>query len=127
MMMVPYAVPLNFGYEWKDGVLTMFFHCAAEGRKLELLRRDPRVFFQMDGCHRLVLSGDAAACTMAFDSVMGTGEVRFLEGEEARKGLVRILRRYGSDAPLAPEHPMLKHTVVFSVTSHIVTAKRLEK
>ena len=27
----PYIVPLSFGYEAEDGVLTLYFHCAAEG------------------------------------------------------------------------------------------------
>ena len=37
----PYVIPLNYVY-YKD---CLFFHCALEGRKLELLRSDPRVGF----------------------------------------------------------------------------------
>ena len=28
----PYVVPLNYGWEWGNGVLTLFFHAAREGR-----------------------------------------------------------------------------------------------
>lgn len=40
---LPYIIPLNFGYRFADGVFTFYCHSAREGRKLELLRRDPRV------------------------------------------------------------------------------------
>ena len=39
----PYVVPLNFGYEWEDDTLVFYFHCAKEGLKLDLLRRDGHV------------------------------------------------------------------------------------
>lgn len=38
----PYVVPLNFGYSWKEE-LVFFFHCAREGHKLDLLRKNPHV------------------------------------------------------------------------------------
>ena len=42
----PYVVPMNYGFALApDGRLTLYLHCAAEGRKLDLLRRDARVGF----------------------------------------------------------------------------------
>ena len=32
----PYLVPLNFGYAYKDGKLTLYFHGAKDGHKMEL-------------------------------------------------------------------------------------------
>lgn len=40
---VPYIVPLNYGYEYADGALTFYFHSAKEGRKLEILKKNPTV------------------------------------------------------------------------------------
>ena len=37
----PYIVPMNFGWEEKEGRLYFYLHGAAEGRKAELLR--PRI------------------------------------------------------------------------------------
>ena len=31
-----YIVPMNFGFEDAGSALTLYFHCAAEGRKLDL-------------------------------------------------------------------------------------------
>ena len=39
----PYIVPLSFGFEERDGRLTVYFHCAKEGKKTDLLARDSRV------------------------------------------------------------------------------------
>ena len=52
-----YVVPLNFGYEEKNGSLSLFFHCAREGRKLDILQNRPEVSFEMDGDH-VLLEGD---------------------------------------------------------------------
>lgn len=39
----PAVVPLSFGFEVRDGVFHFYFHGAAEGRKAECWRADPRV------------------------------------------------------------------------------------
>lgn len=124
---VPYVVPVNFGYAW-DGALPVFYiHSAKEGRKLDLLRRDPHVAFEMDCRHRLVPSEDGAECTMAYESVMGTGTVRFLDGQEKYDALVQILRRYGNKASLPEDHPVIRHTEVFALTAETITGKALKK
>ena len=56
---LPYIIPLNFGYRFADGVFTFYCHSAREGHKLELLRRDPRVSFEMD-CRGELQSADHA-------------------------------------------------------------------
>ena len=49
-----YIVPLNYGYRLEDGVLTLYFHGAKEGKKLDLIRKNPEVGFEMDGRHELM-------------------------------------------------------------------------
>ena len=41
----PYALPVNFGAELEGDKLTLYFHCAVAGKKLELLQKDARVGF----------------------------------------------------------------------------------
>lgn len=44
----PYAVAMNYGYEWgEDDKLVLFFHMAKEGHRLELLRKNPKVSISM--------------------------------------------------------------------------------
>ena len=39
----PYVVPVSFGAELVDGQVIVYFHCARQGMKLELLKANPRV------------------------------------------------------------------------------------
>lgn len=36
----PYIIPLNYGYTYEDGKLVIYFHCAKEGRKLDILKKN---------------------------------------------------------------------------------------
>ena len=44
----PYVVPLNYGYTMDNGKLTLYMHGARTGYKLDLMRANPKVFFEMD-------------------------------------------------------------------------------
>lgn len=48
-----YIVPMNFGYEFEGDSLILYFHGAGEGRKLELIRKNPEVGIEMDCRHEL--------------------------------------------------------------------------
>lgn len=41
----PYIVPMNFGTEVKDGTLYLYFHCAQQGKKIELLKKKQSCYF----------------------------------------------------------------------------------
>lgn len=94
----PYILPLNFGFEERDGLLSLYFHGAKEGRKYEILARDNRVSFEADCAHRLVLDEEKGACTMEYASVIGRGKVSIVEGrEEKLYALRRIMAHYGRE------------------------------
>ena len=45
---VPYIIPLNYGCTLEDGKLTFYLHSAVKGNKLDLLRKNPEVCFELD-------------------------------------------------------------------------------
>ena len=45
---MPYVVPMNYGYTLEDGKLTLYLHGAKSGRKLDILRANPKVFVEID-------------------------------------------------------------------------------
>ena len=79
---LPYIIPLNFGYRFADGVFTFYCHSAREGRKLELLRRDPRVSFEMDCRGELQSADHACGYGYYYASVIGSGTAELIEGAE---------------------------------------------
>lgn len=87
-----YIVPMNFGFEEENGQLRLYFHCAGEGRKLDILRRNPKVSFQMDTGFELRPQELACEYSAGFASVMGTGVMEFLPDPDAKRhGLSAIL------------------------------------
>ena len=50
----PYIVPVNFGWEEKEGQVSFYLHGAMEGHKADLLRQNGVCSFQMDCGHRVV-------------------------------------------------------------------------
>ena len=54
-----YIVPVNFGYDMKGKELTLYIHCAGEGRKIDLIRKNAKVGIEMD-CHHELAEGDLA-------------------------------------------------------------------
>jgi hypothetical protein len=92
----PYVIPLNFAYA--DGGI--WFHCAREGTKLDLIRRDPRVGFSAVADARIVPA--AAACDYAAcgRSVVGRGSARIVtDPDERRGGLDALMHRFGRERP----------------------------
>lgn len=119
----PYIVPLNFGMKREEDRLTLYFHCAREGRKLALFRQNPRVCFEMDCDHALQPAADASHCTMRYACVMGTGTLEQVEGEEKREALCRLMEHYGQTATTFPA-PVLAKTVALKLTVETISGKR---
>ena len=101
----PYVVPLHYGYDFEEGKLTLYMHCAKEGHKLDLIRKDPRVCAQID-CRVEEVSGGDIPCKYGsrFASVIGRGTAEIVEGEEKIKGLMILMKHQtGRDFEFSPE------------------------
>lgn len=93
----PYIVPLNFGMAVEDGQLYLYFHCAAEGTKLDLIRKDNRVTFEMDCEHNFILYEERMSCTMGYASVIGHGLMEIVPEEEKLEELKILMRQYHAE------------------------------
>ena len=121
----PYIIPLNFGVTFDGADFKLYFHAAKEGAKLDLLRSNPKVGFEMDCNHNLVMR-DNGACTMEYESVCGNGIMRIVENEEKVFGLTALMEQYhGENESHFPEQ-VLKMTEVMELTVKEITGKRLK-
>lgn len=122
----PYIVPMNFGYEYdqKNGALTLYFHSANAGRKLDILAENPNICFEMD-CRHVLLSEDKACdCSMDYASLMGTGTVRFAGTDEEKiHGLNQLMKKYAGRAPEHYDMRVFARTAVLIVTAKTLSAK----
>lgn len=88
----PYVVPVNFAYD--DGHL--FVHSAQEGRKMTILRKNPRVCFEVDTEVEVVGGKRPCDYTTKFKSVIGTGQAVLLDDPTEKLDALKILmRRHG--------------------------------
>ena len=122
----PYIVPMNFGLDVQDGQVYLYFHCAMEGKKLDLLRRDNRVTFEMDCDHSLILHEEDMNCTMSFGSVIGRGTMEFVPDEDKYKALMILMRHYHAE-DFKFNTDMIKVTAVLKLTVTEMTGKRRKK
>ena len=118
----PYIVPMNFGLEVQGRQVFLYFHCAAEGKKLDLIKKDSRAAFEMDCGHELILDGERMNCTMAYESVIGYGTLGTVPEEEKYAALKILMRQYhAEDFPFHTD--MMKATMVLKMTVCSMTAK----
>jgi hypothetical protein len=90
----PYIVPLNYGYA--DGKL--YFHSAARGRKIELLKQNNRVSFEIEYASEIIKGDIPCNWTARYRSVMGTGSVEIIDDEQGIiHGLNTIMSHYGNN------------------------------
>lgn len=116
----PYIVPLNYGY--RNG--TLYFHSATEGRKVNILRKNPHVAFEIETDVELASAGDACGWGCRFRSLMGTGTVEFLDDPADRREALTILMEHqtGRGGWSFPD-AMLAKTLCFRLVPDSVSGK----
>jgi nitroimidazol reductase NimA-like FMN-containing flavoprotein (pyridoxamine 5'-phosphate oxidase superfamily) len=127
-ILYPYIVPMNFGYEFDGDALTLYFHCAREGRKLDIIAQNPNACFEMDCSHELKPGDAPCDYSMNFESIIGSGRISVCtEPEERLHGLTQIMRKYSMEKAFHFSEKALELTVVLKLVVTEFTGKRLEK
>ncbi len=105
----PYVVPLCFGYD--NGIL--YFHSAGEGRKLEALRQNDRVCFELSVDQEIVMSGDPCHWDMKYRSIIGFGRASLVENlDEKQRALDAIVAHYADGSFTYPEATVQEMAVI---------------
>ena len=89
----PYVVPMNYGHTFEDGKLTLYLHSALRGKKLDMIRANPRVFFEID-CDLMPFEGKLPCqYGMVYSSLMGRGTATLVEDvEEKIRAMVHLMK-----------------------------------
>ncbi len=88
----PYLVTISHGYD--GGRNAIYFHCAHEGKKVDILRANPVVWGQAV----LDKGYDGPECTQDYATTQFRGRVSFPEDqEEKRHGIAVLLSQVGAD------------------------------
>jgi len=118
----PYVVPVNYGFE--DNCL--YIHCANVGRKLDMIKQNNTVCFEMD-VDAEIKEGGQSACNWSttFRSVIGYGKAFLVEEvEQKRKALDIIMRHYSDKTFFEYQNDVLKNVVIIKITITSLSGKR---
>ncbi len=125
----PYVIPLNYGYiegGYLEGGTTngaLYFHSAPEGRKLDILRKNPQVCFSIVADHQLIEGVKACSWSASYRSVIGTGKAFILtEPAEKDEGLKILMAQY-SDRDYEFSEKDLERVVVIRVEIEEMSGK----
>ena len=90
---MPYIVPMNYGFTMENGKLTLYLHCAKEGYKLDVIRKNPVCCFEME-CGVQPFSGKVACqFGMSYSSMMGRGTAVIVEDPSEKIRAMKLLMK----------------------------------
>lgn len=115
----PYVFPVCFGF--KDG--TIYFHSAQEGKKIEILKKNNKVCFEMDIDTKLIEGEKGCEWGIRYSSVIGFGTASFVEDIEEKKKALHVLLAHYSDKSYEFPEPSLDQVAIIKIRVESITGK----
>jgi len=121
----PYAVPMNYGYEWEDE-LVLYFHMAVDGHRINLINKNNKVAVSI---HQfLERAGGKAYRNETHDyrgvNIFGTAEIIKPDRPEEYMHGFSVLTQCNFRPPVKQiTEEMYRRLWVLKITADVVTAK----
>jgi hypothetical protein len=120
----PYIVPVNFGYRNN----ALYVHSAATGRKMDILRRNNRVCFEIESPAAVIQHPEPCHWGTRARSLIGYGRVEIItDREQKRIGLDIIMAHHGKTDANVYDERQLTALVILKLTIESVAGKQLGK
>jgi uncharacterized protein len=102
----PYLVPMNFGYKNN----TLYFHSATAGRKIDILKENNSICFQMDIKAQLVRSENPCNWGMKYLSIIGSGKAHLIDDISGKKEALDIIMAKYSPKSLESDENLFEYS-----------------
>lgn len=116
-----YGIPMSYAYEEKTN--SLYFHCAPEGQKVDMLQVNNKVSFCVVGITKPI----GEQFTTLYESVIAFGKADIdLSDDEKRKALRLLVKKYSPEFEELGEKYMeksWKRTFTFKIKIEHITAK----
>jgi len=119
----PYIVPMNYGY--KNGII--YFHSASKGKKLDLLRKNNKVGFEIEAPHEIIKAinpENSCDWTTRYRSIIGTGEIHVIEDLEQKKTAFDIIMHQHGSSLNSYKDKLLEIVVVLALHIQELSGKQ---
>jgi nitroimidazol reductase NimA-like FMN-containing flavoprotein (pyridoxamine 5'-phosphate oxidase superfamily) len=115
----PYIVPLCFGY--KDN--TLYFHSAVRGKKIDILRNNPRVCFEFDSDSEIQSGETACKFGMRYRSVIGFGTAVIIDNPNDKRHALDVIMANYTKGQFTYTDEGIRKTAVIRVDIDTLTGK----
>jgi len=116
----PYIVSMNYGY--RDSCL--YFHCAREGRKIDILKRNDRVCIEVDVDTRIVQGDAPCGWTTKYRSVIGFGRASVIDDEARKRAALDVIMSHHGASGGVYDEKKLQRVSVIKVVLESMTGKQ---
>ncbi|MEJ2665333.1 MAG: pyridoxamine 5'-phosphate oxidase family protein, partial [Spirochaetia bacterium] len=116
----PYLVPMNYGFEGN----TIYLHSAREGKKLDIIKKNNNVCFEISDRVETIESEKACNFGTRYRSVIGTGKITMVTDRDAIiKALRIIMRQHTESTDWTFSEQMLLRIVILKIDILSMTGK----
>jgi nitroimidazol reductase NimA-like FMN-containing flavoprotein (pyridoxamine 5'-phosphate oxidase superfamily) len=125
---VPYIVPLNYGYSFENDKLTLYFHSAVEGKKMDIIKKNNHACFEIDCDGKLIENENPCSYGYSFKSIIGFGKIILMETTEEKINGLNMLMKHqtGKEAQYDFPEGVLEKVVVYKMDVEEFTGKQRE-
>jgi uncharacterized protein len=102
----PYLVPMNFAYSENR----LYIHSATSGRKINILKENNNICFQMDIQTQMVRSENPRNWGMKYLSVIGSGKAHLIEDLSRKKEALDIIMAKYSQKSLESDEKSFEYS-----------------
>ncbi len=118
---LPYVLPFNFGYHEN----CIYIHSAPEGKKIDILKKNPLVCFEVEQQADIVEDEIACKWSTLYRSVVGYGNVQLVTEFEAKKrGLEIIMTQHEYKGKMEFETKEVEFIVILKLQIESMTGKQ---
>ena len=123
----PYLVPLSYGYWLEGNTLTLYFHSAKEGRKLDVWHVNNKVCFEICREGEPVHAETPCNSGYYYSSLIGRGEVVFIEDSQEKSRALGLMFEHQTGKKVDFSVQQTQTVCVFKITAADFTGKRKAK
>ena len=116
-----HIVPVNFGYMNNK----LYIHSAPEGQKIDFIKKNNRICFEMELDHEIIKDKVACNWTTKYRSVIGYGTISIIhEKSQKINGLNIIMSKYGGPDKNSYSESALSRMILLVIDIDTLTGKQ---
>ncbi len=118
---VPYIVPVHYGYNNKN----LYIHAAKEGKKIDLIKKNPKVCFEVELDHKIRNTGIPCNWSTSYKSIIGYGTASLItDMEEKKQSLGFLIDHYSPGTVYDFSKNMVESVAVIKIIIDNMTGKQ---